>query len=215
MAKVKLNQRASSAGGAYGSNTPALLSLIFGILGWLVLPVIGALVAIICGHMGRKQSKAGAPRGGMALAGLILGYSSLLLTIAVIALAMPAYENYVQRMQAEQALSQHGNNDDGLAHELDAIAANNPTEALDMAKMWVAARLSKGAALNEVNEELSLSPEQQKFWRKISVQQGTISAIPAQGNGKQALVLLSMQEGNKLVWICGGEIPAIAKAACQ
>lgn len=55
-----------------------MVSLVFGVLGWTVLPVIGALVAIVCGHIARADIR-GAPAGsldgdGMALAGLVLGW---------------------------------------------------------------------------------------------------------------------------------------------
>ena len=218
MAKIKLNRPAGSIAGANDGNTPAILSLVFAILGWLVLPFIGALVAVITGHIGRKRAKAGAPRGGMALAGLILGYLWLLAAVALVAMmisAYPAYENYVQKMKAAQAAQVQENSGDVLNSELDEVAANNPADALGMAKLWVAARVSKGTPLNEINEELKLSPAQQQYWRSIRIQQGTINAIPAKGDGKQALVLLSMQNGNKLMWVCGGQIPDMAQAECS
>ncbi|MFD1245000.1 DUF4190 domain-containing protein [Paralysiella testudinis] len=218
MAKIKLNRPAGSIAGANDGNTPAILSLVFAILGWLVLPFIGALVAVITGHIGRKRAKAGAPRGGMALAGLILGYLWWALLIPMMgiiaALALPAYQDYVQRAKAHQAKMAQDSGD-ALNSELDEVAANNPADALGMAKLWVAARVSKGTPLNEISEELKLSPAQQQYWRSIRIQQGTINAIPAKGDGKQALVLLSMQNGNKLVWVCGGQIPDMAQAECS
>jgi hypothetical protein len=77
-------------------NTPmrtsgtAIASLIFGIISWLGLPVVGAVVAVICGHMARgeiRRMPAGTIEGdGMALAGLILGYAQLILCLLVILL---------------------------------------------------------------------------------------------------------------------------------
>lgn len=60
----------------------AVVSLVFGILTWFMLPVIGAVVAIICGHLARAELRR-APWGsmqgnGLALAGLILGYLHLI-----------------------------------------------------------------------------------------------------------------------------------------
>lgn len=55
----------------------AIVSLITGILGWLLLPFIGALAAIITGHLAKKEIResGGMITGkGMATAGLILGY---------------------------------------------------------------------------------------------------------------------------------------------
>ena len=58
MAKIKLNRPASTDTSMVGdSNTPAIISLISAILGWLVLPFIGSLIAIITGHIGRKRPK--------------------------------------------------------------------------------------------------------------------------------------------------------------
>jgi uncharacterized membrane protein SpoIIM required for sporulation len=60
------------------TNTLAVLSLVFGIAAWLLLPLVGAIVAIVCGHAARKEIRRAAPGSmdgdGMALAGLILGY---------------------------------------------------------------------------------------------------------------------------------------------
>ncbi len=61
----------------------AIASLIFGIVTWVGLPVIGALVAVICGHVARgeiRRMPAGSIEGdGLAIAGLILGYVQLAL----------------------------------------------------------------------------------------------------------------------------------------
>lgn len=71
------------------TNTLAIVSLVFGILTWVVLPVIGALVAIVCGHLARSEIRR-APIGlqeegnGMALAGLILGYLHIVLVPLVV-----------------------------------------------------------------------------------------------------------------------------------
>jgi hypothetical protein len=62
------------------SSTLALVSLIAGITGWTVLPFIGAIVAIITGHMAKSEiSKSGGTvtGGGMATIGLILGYLAI------------------------------------------------------------------------------------------------------------------------------------------
>lgn len=71
------------------TNALAIVSLIFGILGWTVLPLIGNLVAIVTGHIARGQVRvsAGAEQGdGLALAGLILGYLGLLIGLVLLLL---------------------------------------------------------------------------------------------------------------------------------
>ena len=61
----------------------AVVSLVFGILTWCVLPFVGAIVAIICGHLARGEIRRAPPDAalegdGMAVAGLVLGYVHLL-----------------------------------------------------------------------------------------------------------------------------------------
>jgi hypothetical protein len=73
------------------TSTTAIFSLIFGILSWCVLPFIGAVVAIICGHMARGEIRR-APPGtlegdGFALCGLILGYLHIVLVVALVMFA--------------------------------------------------------------------------------------------------------------------------------
>ncbi|TAL84346.1 MAG: DUF4190 domain-containing protein [Rhodanobacter sp.] len=64
------------------SNSLAVVSLVFGILAWCVLPIVGAIVAIVCGHLARGEIRRAPPDAplegsGMALAGLVLGYVQL------------------------------------------------------------------------------------------------------------------------------------------
>lgn len=57
--------------------TTATVSLISGIVAWFALPIIGAIVAIVAGHMAKREIRdAGGQLGGdgMATAGLVLGY---------------------------------------------------------------------------------------------------------------------------------------------
>ncbi|MEN6572687.1 MAG: DUF4190 domain-containing protein [Anaerolineaceae bacterium] len=58
-------------------STLAIISLVSGLLGWTVLPVIGAIAAVVTGHLAKKEireSNNTLSGDGMALAGLILGY---------------------------------------------------------------------------------------------------------------------------------------------
>ncbi len=66
----------------------AMISLIFGILSWVLLPFIGAVIAIFCGHMARaeiRRSQGALDGDGMATAGLFLGYIHLLVFLLIIA----------------------------------------------------------------------------------------------------------------------------------
>jgi hypothetical protein len=68
-------------------STLAVVSLITGILGWSIVPFLGSIVAVITGHLAKKEIResGGALSGdGMALAGLILGYTAIGIGILVI-----------------------------------------------------------------------------------------------------------------------------------
>jgi len=72
------------------TSTTAILSLVFGIICWFALPFIGAIVAIVCGHVAHGEIRRAPPDTiegeGMAVAGLILGYCHLALIALVIML---------------------------------------------------------------------------------------------------------------------------------
>ncbi len=70
------------------THTLAIISLIFGLLSWLGLPLIGALVAVITGHLARSDIDRHPDQfegGGMALTGLILGWLNIALSVLAIA----------------------------------------------------------------------------------------------------------------------------------
>ncbi|HET6603278.1 MAG TPA: DUF4190 domain-containing protein [Xanthomonadaceae bacterium] len=73
---------------APANSNAAIVSLVFGILSWVLLPVIGAIVAIIAGHMARGEIRRTPGLGGdtMALIGLLLGYAHLAVIFIGIAL---------------------------------------------------------------------------------------------------------------------------------
>ncbi len=77
---------------ALRTSTPALLSLIFGLLSWLMVPLLGAIAAIVCGHMGRSEIRKNPDTlegDGLAIAGLILGYLQLVMAVlAVVAVIL-------------------------------------------------------------------------------------------------------------------------------
>ncbi len=63
------------------TNSMALTSLIAGIIGWTVAPFLGSLIAIITGHIAKKELKERMGResgDGMATAGLVMGYLQLI-----------------------------------------------------------------------------------------------------------------------------------------
>jgi hypothetical protein len=58
----------------------AIASLICSLAGWVFLPFFGALAAVITGHLAKKEIRESHGQlggDGMAIAGLILGYTQL------------------------------------------------------------------------------------------------------------------------------------------
>jgi hypothetical protein len=58
------------------TSTMAIVSLVAGVLSWVMLPFIGGVVAIVTGHMARNEIKSnpGIQGDGLAIVGLVLGY---------------------------------------------------------------------------------------------------------------------------------------------
>ena len=69
------------------TNSLAVVSLVCGILGWTLLPFLGSIVAIVCGHMARSEIRRAPDRlegDGLAIAGLVLGYLSIAMAVLVV-----------------------------------------------------------------------------------------------------------------------------------
>lgn len=78
---------------AVTTSTLAVVSLVFGLLAWCVLPFVGAIVAIVCGHLARGEIRNSTPDrrqdgDGLAVAGLVLGYIQLTLSVLAMFLLM-------------------------------------------------------------------------------------------------------------------------------
>ena len=73
------------------TSTLAIISLVAGILGWTLLPLLGSVGAIITGHMARGEIRrsAGTIDGdGLAIAGLVLGWGSVIVAILSVLLVV-------------------------------------------------------------------------------------------------------------------------------
>lgn len=69
-----------------GTNGLAVASLVFGI-GQIFIPILGAIIAIVCGHLARGDIRRNGQQGDpLALGGLVLGYLGLALPALLIAL---------------------------------------------------------------------------------------------------------------------------------
>ncbi|MBP6627604.1 MAG: DUF4190 domain-containing protein, partial [Arenimonas sp.] len=66
------------------TSTLAIISLVSGLLGWTLVPFLGSLAAVVTGHMARaeiRRNPAGMEGDGMAIAGLVLGYAVIILSL--------------------------------------------------------------------------------------------------------------------------------------
>ena len=68
------------------TSTLAVVSLVAGILGWTLVPFLGSLVAIVTGHLARKEIRQDPALDGdsMAIIGLVLGWVAVIGTLLAI-----------------------------------------------------------------------------------------------------------------------------------
>lgn len=75
------------------TNTMALISVISGVLGLTLVPLIGSIVAVITGPMARNEIRASAGRQtgeGLATAGIVLGWIGIGLAVFGLCLGLLA-----------------------------------------------------------------------------------------------------------------------------
>ena len=68
------------SGALLRTSTTAIVSLVSGVLGWTLLPLLGSLVAVVTGHLARgeiRRSPQTLEGDGLAVAGLVLGYAAI------------------------------------------------------------------------------------------------------------------------------------------
>ena len=64
----------------------SITSMIMGVLGWTLVPIVGGIIAVITGHMAKKEIRHsdGLLGGdGIATTGLVLGYANLAVGLCV------------------------------------------------------------------------------------------------------------------------------------
>ena len=69
------------------TSTLAIVSLVLGLLGWTLLPFLGSLGAVICGHLARseiRRNPATLEGDGLAIAGLLLGWSLIIISLLAV-----------------------------------------------------------------------------------------------------------------------------------
>jgi hypothetical protein len=81
-------------------NPLALVSLISGLLAFVLLPFAGGVIAVVTGHLALGQLRRRAESGfGFAVAGLVLGYVNIVLTIGLLVLLTMIGVGLVQELQ--------------------------------------------------------------------------------------------------------------------
>lgn len=88
-------QPSTYAAGGYGYPAPpannglAVASLVLGIAGLFVIPLLGSIAAVIMGHIARRQIRERGEGGdGMAVGGLVTGYLGVVVWLAIVAVAI-------------------------------------------------------------------------------------------------------------------------------
>ena len=64
----------------------AVAGLVFSIMAWVALPLVGAIVGVVLGHMARGEIRRSARRvegDGLAVAALIVGYLNIALFVVI------------------------------------------------------------------------------------------------------------------------------------
>ncbi len=69
------------------TNTLAVVSLVSGILAWVLLPFVGAIVALVTGVLARREIRVAEPPeegDGLAVAGIVLGGLQLVVSLLML-----------------------------------------------------------------------------------------------------------------------------------
>ncbi len=74
------------------TNSKAIASLIFGIINYVFLPVIGAIIAVVLGGQARTEISRNPEEGGngLATAGIILGWITIVGVLALVVVGIIA-----------------------------------------------------------------------------------------------------------------------------
>lgn len=89
------------------TNRMSVVSLVAGIASYVILPFIAAVVGVITGHISLKQIKQdSSPGKKFALAGLILSYINIAISIVVGLLLVLAIHNQMVQTQKEVSANQ-------------------------------------------------------------------------------------------------------------
>lgn len=74
-------------GGPPRTNTLAVASVVLALAGLTLLPFAGSIAAVVCGHIARGQiRRTGEAGAGLSVVGWVIGYVTIVLGLAMIAL---------------------------------------------------------------------------------------------------------------------------------
>lgn len=77
------------------TNALAVTSLIAGIIGWCALPLFAGVVAVVLGHIARRQIRRTGEQGsGLALGGIVLGYLNIVFCVLMVILMVVLFVAY-------------------------------------------------------------------------------------------------------------------------
>ena len=225
-----------SAASGKNQNILAPVSLVCGLLAWTLLPILAALAAILTGHIAyAKDKRLNVGGQGMALAGLILGYSGLATAMMLIGIWIGISEEKSLRsqeaasaVQAKPAAPQPRSSENQAAS---AVPAKNvkplppviPPAAVPIlsAQQRVEEALNEGTPLDEINETHEEAGEDDpslRYWQRIEIKQGNIVITPKPNiYGLSAQIMLfSTRENGGLSWTCVGELDkTVEEAVCR
>ena len=90
------------------TNTMAVISLASGIASWVVFPLVGGVVAVITGHLAKRQIRQTGEQGdGLATIGLILGYVHLAVAALLILVVILFFGAVIATLVAGGATTTH------------------------------------------------------------------------------------------------------------
>jgi Domain of unknown function (DUF4190) len=90
------------------TNTMAVISLATGIASWFVLPLVGGVVAVITGHMAKKEIRQTGQQGdSLATIGLVLGYLHLAVVALVVLILILVFGAVIAAMVSSGGATPH------------------------------------------------------------------------------------------------------------
>ena len=233
----------SSAASSKNQNILAPVSLVCGLLAWTLLPILAALAAILTGHIAYAKDKRLKVGGkGMALTGLVLGYSGLGAAMMLIGIwvGMPEGKSLWPQEPPRRPNKPLRPFKPNPPHRSHAVRKTKPPPPYRQktsnrsppvippaavpilsAQQRVEEALNAGTPLDEINETHEEAGEDDpslRYWQRIEIKQGNIVITPKPNiYGLSAQIMLfSTRENGGLSWTCVGELDkTVEETVCR